>query len=318
MVAANWPGPVYGDLGVLATDGQRVECHICGRWYRMLGIHVRRTHGMLPDDYKRAFGLRVSVGLDAPIVREERRIRGVPLLTPYQELGRESLARMTTEERRAYARGRKWPLQARNDPANRAQWAEIARRGRKSIQQLRASDPSYQRESARKVSATKGGRVRLTCPVCGTSFMAIPASVKRGHVRTCGNRECVREWCRRRLQQRNWLHTPEAQANCRAAYKLHLESFRPHLRVAARGWRRAAGLELIHSLPAAALEALPDLQRQAIAMFYGLAGESVLTQQEIAGRLGSTRWKIEQALTKGMRLLRNASPANELPTGAGG
>jgi hypothetical protein len=25
-----WEGPVVGELGVLRTDGDRAECHICG------------------------------------------------------------------------------------------------------------------------------------------------------------------------------------------------------------------------------------------------------------------------------------------------
>lgn len=36
----DWDGPIYGQLGVLATDGQRVECHMCGRWYKLLPSHV--------------------------------------------------------------------------------------------------------------------------------------------------------------------------------------------------------------------------------------------------------------------------------------
>ena len=46
-----WDGPVFGELGVLAVDGDRVRCHACGRWYRSLAAHVvtRRTGGTQPD-----------------------------------------------------------------------------------------------------------------------------------------------------------------------------------------------------------------------------------------------------------------------------
>jgi hypothetical protein len=27
----DWDGPIHGQLGVLATDGDKVECHVCGR-----------------------------------------------------------------------------------------------------------------------------------------------------------------------------------------------------------------------------------------------------------------------------------------------
>jgi hypothetical protein len=37
-----WDGPFYGDVGVLATDGTRVECHLCAA-IRFAQIMNRRT-----------------------------------------------------------------------------------------------------------------------------------------------------------------------------------------------------------------------------------------------------------------------------------
>lgn len=34
-----------------------VICHICGRSYKRLGSHVRKSHGMTIEEYKRVFGL---------------------------------------------------------------------------------------------------------------------------------------------------------------------------------------------------------------------------------------------------------------------
>jgi hypothetical protein len=34
-----WDGPpFFGTFGQLASDGERVQCHVCGAWYH----HVRR------------------------------------------------------------------------------------------------------------------------------------------------------------------------------------------------------------------------------------------------------------------------------------
>jgi predicted transcriptional regulator len=35
----------------------KVQCHLCGRWYRQLGVHLRR-HGLTADEYRREIGLR--------------------------------------------------------------------------------------------------------------------------------------------------------------------------------------------------------------------------------------------------------------------
>lgn len=52
----DWGGPIYGELGALAVDGERVECHCCGRRYRSLAHHVWSTHGISADEYRAIFG----------------------------------------------------------------------------------------------------------------------------------------------------------------------------------------------------------------------------------------------------------------------
>lgn len=48
----------HGYLGVLLldTDKDRVQCHICGRWYKALGKHIT-VHGILSNEYKDTVGL---------------------------------------------------------------------------------------------------------------------------------------------------------------------------------------------------------------------------------------------------------------------
>lgn len=69
----DWDGPLYGALGTLATDGERVQCHICGRWYRFLANHVWRTHEVTADEYRALFGLAATHGLVAPTLTEQLR-----------------------------------------------------------------------------------------------------------------------------------------------------------------------------------------------------------------------------------------------------
>ncbi len=50
----------YGRLGAIAydADADRVQCHLCGGWYRQVGgSHLLRTHGWTLDEYRDAFHL---------------------------------------------------------------------------------------------------------------------------------------------------------------------------------------------------------------------------------------------------------------------
>ncbi|MBA2552459.1 MAG: MucR family transcriptional regulator, partial [Geodermatophilaceae bacterium] len=53
----------YGRL-VRDPDSDRVCCHLCGRWFRSLGSHVRR-HGLSAADYRQVMGLCRSRPLTA-------------------------------------------------------------------------------------------------------------------------------------------------------------------------------------------------------------------------------------------------------------
>ena len=45
-------------LGTIKKDYRGyVICHICGRAYKRLGSHVRESHAMTIDEYKKVFGL---------------------------------------------------------------------------------------------------------------------------------------------------------------------------------------------------------------------------------------------------------------------
>lgn len=62
--------PAYGQYGVLASDGERVQCHICGRWYISLASHVYQAHDMLADEYREQFGLNYTRGLIGEDLRD--------------------------------------------------------------------------------------------------------------------------------------------------------------------------------------------------------------------------------------------------------
>src|SRR5689334_1628762 len=66
-----WDGPIYGELGVLNDDGEKVECHCCGEWFKMIGgIHLLRAHNLTAPEYRAIFGFSQTRGLASQKLRD--------------------------------------------------------------------------------------------------------------------------------------------------------------------------------------------------------------------------------------------------------
>lgn len=52
----------FGYLGVLLrdTDEDKLQCHICGNWYKSLSAHIQMGHKMGTRKYKKEFGLPLA------------------------------------------------------------------------------------------------------------------------------------------------------------------------------------------------------------------------------------------------------------------
>ena len=50
---------INGNVGILAYDPieDKLQCHLCGKWFRGLSVHVVVKHGWTADDYREEFGL---------------------------------------------------------------------------------------------------------------------------------------------------------------------------------------------------------------------------------------------------------------------
>lgn len=201
----DWDGPIYGELGVLATDEERAQCHICGHWYIFLGRHVVFAHRISCDDYRTIFGLRKAHGLVGPGMREVCRQQAQRNLNGHWKRAGEIIQALPPEQRPA--EGRKWPLEALIDPKNQAAQHEAARRGgqktherfvagewvpptrdkaRAALVKGRARlhellrDPEWKETWRQSVSEgrPKQPPVRVSCVICGTAF-DVPAWCKR-------------------------------------------------------------------------------------------------------------------------------------------
>ena len=225
-----WTGPIHGRLGVLADDGERVQCHICGGYYGNLGGHVSQVHGVTPGEYKALFGLNATTGLIGPALKELRRQEGTEraqtqAFAQFRLAGDRARAALTPEQRSP--RGRRLRLQQRLNPQTQearraaleranevlrqrkeaglhrpAGWSgrdpkSVSAKGHARLAELR-KDPAWRQAFSWKVSEARGGRLQVTCTVCGAIFTE-PQSHRRR--RTCGP-ECLAELRRRQTARR--------------------------------------------------------------------------------------------------------------------
>ncbi|HKS99820.1 MAG TPA: hypothetical protein VJT31_09850 [Rugosimonospora sp.] len=63
--------PFYAPLGGMLAEGDRVCCHLCGRWFLSVASHLR-VHGWVKADYTAAFGLERGNPLSGEATRKRR------------------------------------------------------------------------------------------------------------------------------------------------------------------------------------------------------------------------------------------------------
>ena len=68
-------GTLYGKPGILNYDlvEDKVECHICGKWFIYLAPHLRWKHNLTVDEYREDFGLNRTQPLCTPSLSEKHR-----------------------------------------------------------------------------------------------------------------------------------------------------------------------------------------------------------------------------------------------------
>lgn len=131
--------------GLHAPRGQLVReegtgracCHLCGRWFRSLGSHLR-AHGWTAEAYREAMGVCATHPLTAPDVssaiaaRQSRAYRRDPevraRLAIGQDLARTGELGRSAADGEAYARDRSPRTEARNDALHRGRQTAARRR----------------------------------------------------------------------------------------------------------------------------------------------------------------------------------------------
>jgi len=85
----------YGYYGVFAynEDMTHVQCHICGYFFKSLGPHCSKFHGLTPVEYRKAFGFMYKTKLTAPDLTKR-------LVAIHSERIRAAISRPEVQEQR--------------------------------------------------------------------------------------------------------------------------------------------------------------------------------------------------------------------------
>jgi predicted transcriptional regulator len=193
---------IFGQCGVLASDGSRVQCHLCGAWFAHLGNHVNRRHHVSCDAYRIQFGLQQKTGLIGPKLKQLRQ-QNVQHLAGYKDQISAYLKGVSFDQRSQWMKSKRLRLEAFVDAKSvatrklNAAKANLSRNRihgghvftkedqEKSIatwRQMR-QNPMTKQAWAIKIANARGALQMRICVVCGKEF-------KKQRRQTCSN-ECL-------------------------------------------------------------------------------------------------------------------------------
>lgn len=110
----------YGYLGVLCTNKTEthLQCHECGLFFRHLGAHVQRGHGIKADQYREKYQLRKTTGLVPRATHEamKRRVENADSLTKLKRITglRKGAAKLEQMKREGYRKRQPYSLENKN------------------------------------------------------------------------------------------------------------------------------------------------------------------------------------------------------------
>lgn len=162
-----WDGPVFGELGVLTHDdeGIRIQCHACGRWYKLLGTHLVKMHGIDSDEYRAYFGLNMGTRLAGNALRQFQR---------------EHLS---------------WGVKEQQQRVREMPRPELLRR-------LRIGHRKGSRDRLERIRKARATRLEVQCAVCARTFDTCKSYAEKHRIRTC-SRECAAVY-RKRINADHW------------------------------------------------------------------------------------------------------------------
>lgn len=184
-----WDGTIYGQLGTIQTNGDKVECHACGGWFSSVALHAIKIHRLYAFEYKAIFGLKRTATLDSPASSARRTARTaamvasgrIPTFSGHPEW------RATPEQLSGYNKGKKRRTQTLNT----------------------LQEPNYRETLNQKISDATRQIHTITCNVCGTVVKRNAANRK--------SKACSKECGRKSIA----IATTKRHADARLAKRQH-------------------------------------------------------------------------------------------------
>jgi ssDNA-binding Zn-finger/Zn-ribbon topoisomerase 1 len=173
--------PIYGPIGEMLQDGDRVRCHLCGRWLRMVaGSHLLSRHEMTTSEYRELFQLDVTLSTACAETSERKR---ATMLKQIADGGP----------------GRVYPLERGGPVPTIPRWRSLAVRRPDLLAEwdrdVKTNPDPY---SIGEYSQTK---VAWRCRTCGHRWWQTPKVRRRGRgCPACGRRRIIQATIQRNQQ----------------------------------------------------------------------------------------------------------------------
>jgi hypothetical protein len=173
--------PIYAPIGEMLQDGDRVRCHLCGRWLRMVaGQHLIVSHGMTTDEYRELFHLDVTTSTAC---------------ADTSELKRASMFEQIADA----GPGRVYPLAERGAPPTIPRWRSLA--VRRPDLMVDWDTDSRDNPDPYTIGEHSHGKVRWRCHSCGHRWLQSPKVRSHGRgCAACGRRRIIEATVQRNQQ----------------------------------------------------------------------------------------------------------------------
>jgi hypothetical protein len=164
--------PIYAPIGEMLQDGDRVRCHLCGRWLRMVaGQHLIAAHEMTTDEYRELFHLDVT---ESTACTETSELKRASMLEQIADAGP----------------GRVYPLAERVAPPTIPRWRSLA--VRRPDLMVDWDTGSQDNPDPYTIGEHAHRKVAWRCHSCGHGWRQSPKVRSRGRgCPACGRRQAA-------------------------------------------------------------------------------------------------------------------------------
>ena len=163
-------GPYYAPVGQMRSDGDRVQCHLCGRWLKMVGgQHLLAAYDITTARYREMFRLLVTTSTVAPDTQERK------TTAPCSSRSQVASADQTAMNRTTTGNVSRWRSLGALRPDLLPEW-NFNPQWRDKSPSLSGSIPTGKRGGAAKPAAMNGKQHPTCAPAPANDARGVPLS----------------------------------------------------------------------------------------------------------------------------------------------